>query len=205
MKVRLSSSCSRSHSARSSRRSLASRLDSGSSSRKVDGLVTSVRASATRWDSPPEHWFGILSSRWPIRTICATSRTRRPRSGCWHILHAQAELDVLRHRLVRKQRVALEHHAEAAVARLDVVDHAAVDPDLARGRILEARDHAQRRGLAAAGRADEHHELAVLDRDVDVLHGDDRAERLVQVAELDPRQSYLRTMPNRSRAPDACG
>ena len=58
----------------------------------------------------------------------------------------------------------LEHHAEPAVARLEIVDHAAVDADLARGRVLEAGDHAQRRGLAAARGADEHHELAVLDR-----------------------------------------
>ena len=177
MKVRLSSSCSRSHSARSSRRSLASRLDSGSSSRKVDGLVTSVRASATRCDSPPEHWLGILSSRCAMRTISATSRTRCDALRRRHVLHAQPELDVLRDRLVRKQRVALEHHAEPAVARLEIVDHAPVDADFARGRILEAGDHAQRRGLAAAGRPDEHDELAVLDGEAQILHRDDGAER----------------------------
>jgi hypothetical protein len=55
MKVRLSAWCNRSHSARSSRRSLASRLDSGSSSRKVEGCVINVRANATRCASPPEH------------------------------------------------------------------------------------------------------------------------------------------------------
>src|SRR5262249_47725893 len=81
MNVRLSAWCSRSHSARNSRRSFASRLDRGSSSRKVDGWVTSVRARATRCDSPPEHWFGILSSRWAIRTISATSATRLARAG----------------------------------------------------------------------------------------------------------------------------
>ena len=66
------------------------------------------------------------------------------------LLHAQAELDVLRHRLVREQRVALEHHAEPAVARLEVVDDAPVDADFAAGRVFETGDHAQRRGLAAA-------------------------------------------------------
>ena len=72
-----------------------------------------------------------------------------------HPLHAQPELDVLPDRLVREQRMGLEHHAEPAVARLEVVDHAPVDADRARARVLEAGDHAQRRGLAAAGRADE--------------------------------------------------
>ena len=33
--------------------------------------------------------------------------------------------------------------------------------------LLETGDHAKRRRLAAAGRADEHHELAVLDRQVE--------------------------------------
>ena len=81
------------------------------------------------------------------------------------------------HRLVREQRMALEHHAEAAVARLEIVDHAPIDADFARARILEAGDHAQRGGLAAAGRADEHDEFAVLDGEADVAHRDDGADR----------------------------
>ena len=47
----------------------------------------------------------------------------------------------------------------------------AVDADLARADRFEPGDHAQQRRLAAAGRADEHHELAVLDFEVDVLDG----------------------------------
>ena len=83
--------------------------------------------------------------------------------------------------------MALEHHAEAAVARLEIVDDASVDADLARGRILEAGDHAQRRGLAAAGRPDEDDELAVLDGEAQVPDRDDGAEGLVQIAQLDAR------------------
>src|SRR5262249_19026280 len=83
-----------------------------------------------------------------------------------HFLHPQAELDVLRHILVRKKSVALEHHAEAAVARLEIVDHAPVDADFARGRVLETGNHAQRRRLAAAGGTDEGDELAVVDVEV---------------------------------------
>ena len=44
--------------------------------------------------------------------------------------------------------------------------------DRAGGRRLEAGDHAQHRGLAAAGRAEEGDELALLDVEVEVL--DDR-------------------------------
>ena len=92
--------------------------------------------------------------------------------------------------------MALEHHAEAAVARLEVVDHLAVDADFAGGRVLEAGDHAQRRGLAAAGRADKDDELAVLDGEGEVLHRLHRAEGLVQIDQLDTRHcDYLRTMP----------
>ncbi len=43
----------------------------------------------------------------------------------------------------------------------------AVDADRAGGRRLEAGDHAQRRGLAAAGRAEERDELAALDVEVE--------------------------------------
>ena len=44
----------------------------------------------------------------------------------------------------------------------------AVDADRAGGRGLEAGDHAQRRGLAAAGGAEEGDELALLDVEVEV-------------------------------------
>ena len=97
--------------------------------------------------------------------------------------------------LCGEQGVALEHHAEAAVARLEVVDHLSVDADLAGGRILEAGDHAQRRGLAAAGWPDEHDEFAVLDGEIQILHRSHGAEGFLQITELYTRHDYLRTMP----------
>ena len=73
---------------------------------------------------------------------------------------------VLEHRHVRPDRVGLEHHAEAApVGRhedafeRDEKTTRAVDRDLAGARPLEARDRAQRRGLAAAARAEQREEL----------------------------------------------
>ena len=58
--------------------------------------------------------------------------------------------------------------------------------------LLEARDHAQRRRLAAAGGADEDHELAVGDLEVHVSHGA-RAVRidLADVTERHARQMFL--------------
>ena len=91
--------------------------------------------------------------------------------------------------------MGLEHHAEPAVARLDVVDHAPVDADFAGGRVLEAGDHAQRRGLAAARWTDEHHELAVLDRAREISDRNDRTEGFCQIDKLDTGQRYLRTIP----------
>ena len=54
-----------------------------------------------------------------------------------------------------------------------VVDDAPADPDLAVADLLESGDHAQRRRLAAARRADEHDELAFVDLQVEVAHRDD--------------------------------
>ena len=64
---------------------------------------------------------------------------------------------------MRIERVILEHHRDVAIGRLDLVDDAAADIDLAAGDGLEPRDHPQQRRLAAAGGADQHAELAVAD------------------------------------------
>ena len=69
------------------------------------------------------------------------------------------------------ERIALEDHGDVAVAGGHVVDDALADLDDALADLLEARHHAQRRRLAAAGRADENHELAVGDLQVHVRHG----------------------------------
>jgi hypothetical protein len=73
---------------------------------------------------------------------------------------------VLAHRHVRPHRVGLEHHADVAFARgnqhaaLGFGDHAPADRDAPAGRMLEAGDAAQGRGLAAARRAQQYHDLA---------------------------------------------
>ena len=72
------------------------------------------------------------------------------------------------------------------------VDAAAVDHDVAAGRVLEAGDHAEQRRLAAAGGADEDAELAVGDREVDALDHLGLAEGLGDGAEVELAHAVLR-------------
>ena len=75
----------------------------------------------------------------------------------------QPEGDIARDGEMRKQRVALEHHVDRPPVRRHAGQILAVEQDAARVRRLEAGEHAQQRGLAAAGRPEQREELA-LDR-----------------------------------------
>ena len=61
---------------------------------------------------------------------------------------------------------------------------------LAGGDLLQPGDHAQQGGLAAAGRADEDHQLAILDGQRDVADGFDLAEGFGDVLEFDRCQFF---------------
>ena len=80
-------------------------------------------------------------------------------------------------REVRIERVVLEDHGDVAVLRSRVRDVAAADPDAALVDVLETGEHAQRGRLPRARRADEHHELAVLDVEVESVDSRDVAAR----------------------------
>jgi hypothetical protein len=88
-----------------------------------------------------------------------------------HLLEPQPEGDVVVDRQVRVERVALEDHGDVAIARGNVVDDALADSHDSLRHFLEAGDHAQGGRLAAAGRADEHHELPVGNAEVEVRDG----------------------------------
>ena len=193
--VRPSLRCSSRISTRTSSRSLASRLESGSSSSSTSGRITSARASATRCCWPPDSWRGrrsreALEPHEPQGLVDA-----RGDLGLRQLAHLEAEGDVLGDRHVREQRVALEHHAGIAPPRRQVRDVAPAEADRAAGRLDEAGDHAQRRRLAAAGGAEQHHELAVRDIESDVAHGADVAVALGEAIELEAApstQTHLR-------------
>ncbi|CAG9264343.1 hypothetical protein PCAR4_60081 [Paraburkholderia caribensis] len=95
-----------------------------------------------------------------------------------HVAHLQAEADVARHRHVRKQRVALEHDAHAALFGSLVRDVAAAEHDAARARRDEAGDHLQRGRLAAAGRTEQRQKLAAFDGQIEMLDGGEVAVAL---------------------------
>ena len=70
-------------------------------------------------------------------------------------------------RHVRVQRVVLEHHRDVALLGREVGDVAVADEQPTAVDALEAGEHPQRRRLAAAGRADQDEELAVVDDEVE--------------------------------------
>ena len=85
-----------------------------------------------------------------------------------HLAHLEAERDVLGHRQMRKQRVALEHEAGVALPGRQRGNVALAQTHAAGRRLDEARHDAQRRRLAAAGRAEQHDEFAIGDVERDV-------------------------------------
>ncbi len=166
-------------------RSAASRFESGSSKRKSFGVRTMARPMATRWRWPPESSAGR-------RARSGSSESRRRGVGDALLDRRaggaglpEAERHVVLHRQVRIERVALEDHGDFAIGGGGGVDAPAVDQDVARGRVLEAGDDAEQRGLAAAGGADEDAELAVGDGEVDAPDDVGLAEGLGDGAEVE--------------------
>jgi hypothetical protein len=86
-------------------------------------------------------------------------------------LQTEGEVGLDRH--VRVERVVLEDHRDVAILRRQVVDDLGADGDGAVGDLLKAGDGPQRRRLAASGRTDKHHELALLHLKVQVVEGPD--------------------------------
>ena len=98
--------------------------------------------------------------------------------------NAQAEADILGHREVRKERVALEDVADTSRLRRHVdagcavEEHAPVHDDATRVRCDESRQALQRQRLAGAGRAEQHgHAPAGRPRDVQIEAGHLQRER----------------------------
>ena len=80
----------------------------------------------------------------------------------------QTESDVLVDGHVGVQSVALEDHGDIAVFRGDVVDQTAADVHFALGNLLQASDHTQGGGLAAARGADQDDKFLVFNVQVEV-------------------------------------
>jgi hypothetical protein len=106
-----------------------------------------------------------------------------------HPGRTEREDDVAQHGLVRVERIALEHHGDASLARRQAGDDVTADEHVAGGRLLQARDRAQQGRLAAAGRPEQDEVLPLAGGQVDSVDGAHPAtvEMLLQVADLDRR------------------
>ncbi len=109
--------------------------------------------------------------------------------------HDRAFGDVLRRILVREEVELLEHHAALHADLVDRLleggpmttagDMHAADGDLAGRRVLQEVEAAQERALTRPRGADEHHDLALVDLEVDAPEHVVLAEVLVQAFDLD--------------------
>ena len=101
--------------------------------------------------------------------------------------HFQTESDVFIHRHMRPERVILEQEADVALVRRQVdalfgiENRRAVDEDAAAGRRFQPGDHAQGGRFAAAGRAEQGDEAAILNLQIQILHGDKLVKALGDV------------------------
>ena len=89
-----------------------------------------------------------------------------------HAVHLQPELDVLEHRPVREQREVLEDGRRGPLVRRERDERLSVEEDVPARREVVAADHPERRRLAAARRAEQDDVLAVVDVQVEVVHGE---------------------------------
>jgi len=101
------------------------------------------------------------------------------------LLHAQAEGHVLFDGHVGEQRIALEHHADAALLRAQGHDVLAVEEDLAAIYRRQPGDAAQQRGLAATGRAEQGDEFALGDAAIDIAENRGAGIGFLQVFNAD--------------------
>ena len=104
--------------------------------------------------------------------------------------------DVLPDTQRRIERVELEDHGDVALLRRQVVHALPRNDDVARRGAFEAGDHAQRRRLAAARRAEQANDFAGRHGQVGVLDGDKCAELLGEFADFDGRHDHFLTVPN---------
>jgi hypothetical protein len=112
--------------------------------------------------------------------------------GCsWNVADRQWVGHVVEHGHVRPDGVALKHHAHVASVGLNEdtrlgVDHRRTgDADPSAVDAFETGDHAQRGGLAAAGRTQQGEHLAAFDAEADPVDGAHVAEVASHVVKLE--------------------
>ena len=84
-----------------------------------------------------------------------------------------------------EERVFLKDRIHRALIGGQRADVFAVEQDFSAGGHIEARDHAERSGLAAAGRAEQRNEFALADVQIHVVDDADAVEFFAYVHEFD--------------------
>jgi hypothetical protein len=84
----------------------------------------------------------------------------------------QPETEIFANGHVRVERVTLKHHRDIAIAGLELGHIATADLDRSCSHGFKPSDQAQQRALAAAGGANQHHQLAVIDGEVGAIDTD---------------------------------
>ena len=175
-------------SARISSRSLASRLESGSSISTSGGSMTMARAIATRCCWPPESWPGSLSA-WPCRRTSAGRLVDAPRrlglAAC-RASSARSRCSCARSYAgtARSSGTPCRSRAPPGRSRSMRVSSSQMLPPVS---VQQAGDAVERRRLAAAGRAEQGDELAPLDRQADVA----QRRRARRSSRLEPVEAQL--------------
>ena len=104
--------------------------------------------------------------------------------------HLEREGDVLRHRHMRKERVALEHHAEGARLGASLSDVLALAHQAPDGRLLEAGHDHEKGRLAGAGGAEQGQKFAAADIERHTFERLERPEGLSDADRLKADRPY---------------
>ena len=153
-----------------------SRLPVGSSAMIRRGSWTSARAIAVRCCSPPDSCEGSCSA-WALRPT--SDRTRSTAGPIWRRGRPgdlEGEADVLPNRLGRQQLEVLEDDPDLApdpgnLPATQAGHILAVEDHRSAGRDLVPDEQLDQGRLAGARRADQEHEVALGDGQVDVTQG----------------------------------
>jgi hypothetical protein len=98
---------------------------------------------------------------------------------------AQSEFHIPQRGEMWKQRIALEHRADVALIRFQAVYDSAIQQYLARARLFEAANQAQRRRLAATGWTQQRIESAPRQCQLNVVDGAVPGEILHDIAQFE--------------------
>jgi len=92
---------------------------------------------------------------------------------------------------MRIERVGLEHHGNATLCGRDVIDDHAVNFQRPARDLFQPRDHAQKRGFAAARGADKHDQLALFDVKIDIRQHLDLAIGFLDIGQFQIGHGFL--------------